>query len=313
MEHLGLDLLRKAVPEYHGNDYDGKYSFQEFPDKHNWKLDTSSGKIIPSRASVITSQGDLRKRYSRFMQSWLFFGLIAAVVFDDDVKKFEPELRRFITEKRSSVTTVYLQGILKNWKIREMNTENARGRNMRMIRAQLTLDLARKVVSANCSLKDPVGNIGDEDPMEMRPELALSLMIIGETLTNAKAQIIKQTGFHVRGWYGDTEEGWGTPEAVIGWMRKDHWCPRTVKLLRAQLRHNATALLGVYASHVGDVSFEGHGNCNEDDDCKAKSQNQSNSEKYATKHHPECKHVKGTGACKMRGVKIEDVIGIIAG
>ena len=311
MDHLGLRLPEGAVPEYHGNTYDGTCSFQEFPNQQGWKLNTSTGRVTPSQESIITFPGDLTMRYSTFMQSWLFFGLIAAVVFDEDAPKFKPQLKLLVAEEEDNVITKCLPQILQDWRIREMNSDNARGRKMRMIRAQLTLDLARKVVNTNCSLENLGGNNEKRSPLHLAPELALSLMIIGETLTNAKANIIKQTGFHVRGWYGDTEEGRGTPEAVTRWMKQDHWCPRLIKLLRTQLRYNATALLGVYASHVGVVSFEGHGACNEVDDCKVTSQDPLNSKEYATKHHPQCTDGKGTSACQMRGVDMRNVIALI--
>jgi hypothetical protein len=297
MEHLDLTLGRDIKIEYHGNKYNAEHSFQNFPGKQpeRWKLNTSSGKLKPEDPNEIGKK-DFKKRYSQFMQSWLFFGLIAAVVYDDYGRNFD---HKRLVQDRQRVNTKELPEMLKEWRAWEMDPANTRGRKMRMIRAQFALDLARKVVTANCSL-DNLELEGDPDwqgPMVLKPELAMSLMLIGETLSNAKARIIKEIGFHVRGWYGDTEDGWGTPKAVVGWMKEEGWCPRTIKLLRAQLRNNATAILGVYASHRNTKPFKGHDRCKEHEACKAWSQHISGTEDYATRHHPECLHGKGTNAC----------------
>lgn len=294
MDHLGLKLHHgQFEPEFYGNDYNDDCSFQDFPSAQGYKLDTSSGELEPNPHAQF--QGDPDRRFPRFMQSWLFFGLIAAVVCDENGRRFD-HLR--LVENDEIVNTDQLEDMLQEWRIWEMDVSNVPGQKMRMIRAQLALDLARKVVTANCSLDNLELDLNHQGPMYLAPELAMSLMIIGETLTNAKARIIKQVGFHVRGWYGDTEDGWGTPKAVVDEMINEGWCPRTVKLLRAQLRNNATALLGVYASHLTH-KFKGHGLCVESEACKVKSQHSLDPDKYATKHHPECMHGGGTSACTI--------------
>lgn len=122
----------------------------------------------------------------------------------------------------------------------------------------------------------------------------MSLMVIGETLSNAKARILKQVGFEARGWSGDPSAGWGTPTAVIEQMLNEGWCPRTIRLLKIQLRHNATALLSAYASHQ-DRHFTGHqeAGCTEKV-CKVISNHPLTSDKYATQHHPDCYHFRVT-------------------
>jgi hypothetical protein len=299
MDHLGLKLDKEDQfePEFYSNDYNDNCSFQDFPGSQGYKLDTSSGELEPD--PHVRFQGDEDLRFPRFMQSWLFFGLIAAVVYDENGsvdRKFD--YSRLIDENNENVNTTNLEKMLQEWRVWEMDVSNISGQKMRMIRAQLALDLARKVVTTNCSLDNlPLDGI-HQGPMYLKPGLAMSLMIIGETLTNAKARIIKEVGFHVRGWYGDTEDGWGTPKAVIDKMLSEGWCPRTVKLLRAQLRNNATALLGVYASHPKS-KFKGHERCDENEACKVKSQHSLDQDKYATKHHPDCMHGRGTSACAI--------------
>ncbi|KAJ4372383.1 hypothetical protein N0V83_004157 [Neocucurbitaria cava] len=284
MEHLHLKVNDKFRPEYHENDYDANCTFQGFPLRQGWHLDPSSGILTPDPNQKLPE--NRRIAFARFMQSWLFFGLIAAVVYDEHNRDFD--YMRLVAPERDYICTTNLPEMLQEWRIWEMDPANSPGQKMRMIRAQLALDLARKVVIQNCSLEN-LEFEGYKGPKSLEANIAMSFMIIGETLTNAKARIIRQVGFHVRGWYGDSSIGWGTPRAVVKVMEDAGWCPRTIKILQAQLRDNASALLAVYASHAS-YTFKGHEHCRADRPCKASSQHPGKPDEYATKHHPECLH-----------------------
>ncbi|KAH7064419.1 hypothetical protein BKA63DRAFT_173216 [Paraphoma chrysanthemicola] len=212
------------------------------------------------------------------MQSWLFFGLIATVVYDDNCRPFDWETLR----DGRVISTKNLSCILNDWREWETKEENRPGQTLRLIRAQLALDVARRVIKNHSREFVPKG------PTQLDQNLALTLMVLGETLTNAKAKIIQEVGFKARDWYGDATIGWGSPSAVLEKM--DDWCPRTIKLLRSQLRDNATALLSVYVSHRGHVS-KGHkeSGCTKVE-CFRKSEVKQNPGKYATQHHPDCLH-----------------------
>jgi hypothetical protein len=283
MEHLSLNIPQSFNPVYGSNDGEAPCSFQNFPKEHGWDLEASTGRLTPATARPsIPRFGDL-------LRSWLFFRLIAAVVYDDnrllcpaglhDDKDFMDQSGRLYTAK--------LPEVLEKWQAWEITQKGTVEQRMRMIRAQLALDLAKKVVVRNCSAEN-MPRSKARSPYQTDKNLALLLMILGETLTSAKAGIIKQVGFDVRGWYGDPSIGWGTPVAVVTAMREDGWCPRTVKLLQVQLRHNATALLSAYASHLGYVS-KGHDKCT-DRECEVRSLHPLHHDQYATKHHPDCLH-----------------------
>ncbi|KAF2177131.1 hypothetical protein K469DRAFT_697488 [Zopfia rhizophila CBS 207.26] len=332
MEHLGLSILKGTFDvAYEGNEYRPGCTFHTFPADQGWDLDTSTYKLTPI-------SGKQKTTFVKFMQSWLFFGLIATVVYDDNRRDFNFE--RLIPNE-SKIDTTKLSDILEEWQKWELDKRNFSGQKMRMIRAQLALDLARNVVRRYCSIENLVmdGTVQLFD--YVYPNLALSLMVLGETLTTAKAKIISQVSFDVRGWYGDASIGWGTPQAVIDKMKKQNWCPRTIKLLTSQLRENATALLSVLLSHH-DHEFEGHktAKCDEDE-CKVKSSHPEYPDEYATKHHPKCLHntsasypCRPNESCRvsprlrerekehhgptchspchnMIGVNIEEVVGII--
>jgi hypothetical protein len=110
-----------------------------------------------------------------------------------------------------------------------------------MIQAEVALAKAHKVVLKYCSLveKDLKGK-KKEGPDTVDSDLGLSLMVLGETLTNAKAKIVERVGFNVRGWHGDANEGWGTPSCVIKRMEDIGWCKRTVHMLEGQLRSHVS-------------------------------------------------------------------------
>lgn len=286
MQHLGLNLLEKD--DFEVTCFDNLYTgenrechFHGFPQTRGWEFDTSTYTI---KKPIRTPGVD----FGQLMQSWLFFGLITAVVYDDN----HDETRRFdsktLVSKRNTIDTTELPRILREWQRWEMQKKNESGQNMRMIRAQLALDLARKVIKRH---SPPPGSRRKAGPTQLDDHLALSLMVLGETLTNAKAKIINQVGFRARDWYGDADIGWGSPSAVLDKMDDDDWCPRTKNLLRAQLRENATALLSVYISHR-QHKFRGHteAKCNEDEPCKLKSEDGRFPGEYATKHHPDCLH-----------------------
>jgi hypothetical protein len=278
MEHLGLKIEHDANGNgefpvfYEGNIYTAETTeechFHGFPNLQGWEFDSSTYTI---------KKPDIKPtvKFGKLMQSWLFFGLIATVVYDDNCRPFDWETLR----NERVISTKNLPSILNDWREWETKEENRPGQTLRLIRAQLALDVARRVIKNHSVAKAPT---------QLDQNLALTLMVLGETLTNAKAKIIQDVGFKARDWYGDATIDWGSPLAVLEKM--DDWCPRTIKLLRSQLRNNATALLSVYVSHRGHVS-KGHkeSGCTEVE-CFRKSEVKQYPGKYATQHHPDCLH-----------------------
>ncbi|KAF2996247.1 hypothetical protein E8E13_003781 [Curvularia kusanoi] len=270
--------------------------FQEFPGKFGYEIDELTGKITRK----LEFCGNPLP-FEHFVQSWLFYGLITAVVYDDnsnkdrhfDASQFENSLAP------GNLGTEHLEKILKDWQSWEIRQKAERDmkQKMRMIHAQLALDLAKKVVQElRQKDSDSSGSSSNNDVMEVDSKLALTLMVIGETLSNAKARISKKIGLEIYGWSGDPNIGWGTPKVVIAKMMSEGWCPRTVKLLKTQLPRNATALLSAYALH-DDNHFRGQhkppkenrDGCTEER-CISKSKHPKSKGEYATKHHPDCAH-----------------------
>lgn len=237
MDHLRISIGDEFRPLYYGtgNKFDlNDHDFHSFPDKVGWELDDSTFEL--------TKKGNLKDgsilEKGPFLQSWLFFGLLATVLRDPDWK---PE--DFFTTDPSNINTVQLPEYLKRWEERESKDQSRRdrmARTLRMIKAEVALAKARKVVIKHCSSEEDNRQGG---PGAVHPNLALSLMVLGETLTNAKAKIVERVGFNVRGWHGDANEGWGTPSCVIKQMEKLGWCPRTIYMLEGQLKSRVRRLL----------------------------------------------------------------------
>ncbi|KAH8646933.1 hypothetical protein BGZ60DRAFT_553556 [Tricladium varicosporioides] len=301
------------------NPIDHNYDFHTFPQRVGWELNDST--------SVLTKNGELSNDrildFNQFLQSWLFFGLLATVLCDP---KWDPE--DFILDQNTSIHTKNLPDYLTRWEERESNDQTHKGRiarTLRMIKAEVALIKAQKIVLKYCSSEEEKDTI--KGPEAVDPHLSLALMVLGETLTNAKSKIVERVGFNVRGWHGDANEGWGTPSCVIKKMEESGWCKRTIYMLRGQLRSHvrhsifdrgilliaetqATSLLSVYKVHTFDATFKGHDKCTWEA-CILKSTGDDG--KYKTKHHPTCvSHGNPEGqGCRMIGPEIEGMNGVV--
>jgi hypothetical protein len=237
MDHLDLDTGGALKPLYFEPSvkFTAEDDFFAFPSKADFRGNENTGEIHWS---------DL-EHLNGFLQQWLFFGLLRTVLQDDDFDD-----NHFITNGVTTpiIDTKRLHEYLTNWETRANRRDNEL--TMRMIKAQLALDKAREVVMVLCSMKWDDWN-DDTDPhiqpSKVDANLALSLMVLGETLTNAKSLIVERVGFAIRGWHGDAREGWGIPSAVINLMVNRGWCVRTIYVLSCQLR-----------SHVGNRRIPGY-------------------------------------------------------
>lgn len=200
--------------EYFGNAFKrGENNFHTFPEDSGWVLDENyklhqrlEGGIQRKTPSV---------NFNQFLQSWLFFGLLFTVLEGDE----ELHQGAFIYNE-STITTIDLPDYLAKWEKRESLPRSKDDQTLRMIKAQVALDKAHKVVLEHCSFDEDKGTPAPNSPKRVDGELALSLMILGETLVNAKCKIVERVGFNVRGWHGDASEGWGVPLIVVDTMRK---------------------------------------------------------------------------------------------
>jgi len=237
MEILSLAVPKALKTKYYANLESVKFTadddFFTFPEKPTFLWDDETGIL---RASALPDY------LNSFLQQWLFFGLLRTVLQDEGFDEAD-----FIEHGNIPGSTRYIRmdqlpKYLESWKQR-INDRNTRT-VMSLIKAQFALDKARKVLMKWYSLDwdewDMNRNLYTQ-PNDIDPNLALSLMMLGEVLTNAKCQIVEPVGITVRGWHGNANEGWGIPYVVVNFMLNKGWCIRTIYVLSCQLK-----------SHVGN-------------------------------------------------------------
>jgi hypothetical protein len=272
MDHLGLSIDEEFRPKYYRSNLfkPSQHKFHSFPKAAGYQFsdDRELQPIAPGEV----------EDFQQFLQSWLFFGLFATVVqLPENESFFDGD---FLSEDGGQINTAKLTYFLEKWQKQEVGRKD--GQTIRMIRAQVALDLAREVVRNHCSID---GRFYRKNRID--EELSLSLMVLGETLTNAKSKIVEKVGFNIRGWHGDATEGWGNSACLLSKMEDEGWCPRTVHMLKGQLKSLATSMLSAYKSHdSGILRRPSHDDCDAMEPCKAKSVNAQGV--YVTRHHMRC-------------------------
>jgi hypothetical protein len=279
MDHIeGFRVMKEMVP-YKVEDIYDRLGFFGYPDRKGWNK------------KELLNNGDYGKRkieeLESFLQSWLFFGLLTEVL---------PELNPddFIRKSplgESYITTEPLENYLGKWK--ENEKEDSRGRNRRMVKVELALDEARTLISKYCS----VDKAGDKSYWPIDPLLSLSFMILGETLTHAKAEILGGPG--ISGWHDDIKGGWGNSKEVLQRMIDAGWCPHSVRMIQGLMKGHVSGLY--YASTFDPPNRKDHRNCS-DRKCIAE---QADKATYLTKHEePNC-------SCDMIGPNPKKLAAII--
>ena len=222
-------------------------AFYAFPSRKGWSV--GEGYILNETPESVVDRPAL-------LQSWLFFGLISLVVqaAEGPILQFEDLLDK---HNSSFLNTKKLSTALATWERYELDNEETA--KVRMVRTELALEYAQRVVRNNCvfeaeeseatqSTATDVAEDEDTVPALEDDYVPLALMVLGETLSAAKARILQSLKSKMRGWHREEEGGWGPPRYVFREMEKRMWCPRTVYLLQSQLGSNATLLLAALES-----------------------------------------------------------------
>ena len=281
MEHLGEGIASHLprVPYIVAYQYDYK-GFPTFPDRAGrcqhggrWELSDETHSC-PQPGPLACA--------AAFLQAWLFFGLLAEVLGPGAQLRLE---EFYVQDDHGSwwITTKNLPGYLDAWKARILTTKTeSLGK---FVQAQLALDQARFLVSKYCSV-----NGDDKQIWELDPRIALSFLVLGETLSHAKSTIAESAKTEITGWVSTSRHGWGYGKAVLQQMKHDKWCPRSMHILQGLLQKNAIGLLyAMRLSHPKALDLD-HSKC-DTLACKAR-QHAS----HATWHHSSeevcsCRHV----------------------
>ena len=149
----------------------------------------------------------------------------------------------FVTREYGSswIDTTPLKVLIPKWHDdAKASPRHSRGRIVRSLRA---LDRARYFVSNFCASGGPDG---PAPVWPVDPQICLSLMILGETLTIALRDIQRAVDFQPPGWSNPDHSslGWGYSEYVLGKLGEDRrWCKRTIAMLRGLMQNNTIGVM----------------------------------------------------------------------
>lgn len=221
-------------------------SFHEFPTRSGWRIDPDDYSLYP--ISLEARHSKLRQ----FLQEWLFFGLVFTIVQKDG--KAICTYEDLVEPGGKNLSTVCLRDKLQVWNDWEKGHPD--GQRLRMIRLEGVLRLARRVVRRNLAWFGPTYydrpctyDTRVHEARYVDDQLILSLMTLGELLHDAKFRIVQVNNMDMHGWSHEDDSGWGPPRWVMRKM-EENWCPRTIHLLRGQLRSSATLLLAAWATRT---------------------------------------------------------------
>lgn len=235
-------VLQRRAPFGHGSQY---HDFINFPSSHGWKVQPENYRLVmDTHDKDQTGPNTSIEGTDEFAQAWLFFCLLNVVVRTDKPLLHMCEL---VYEEqlgpgnvRINVCTEHLEDRITEWhKWMKKNPSQAK---FRLMQTDLVLEFARQVVRANF----------DEEPGEVfkleYPQISLSIMVLGETLSAVKASILREMGERILGWEGDDLNGWGYPLSVTKQMSV--FCEYTKNALIRQIGPNATLLLAALKHHT---------------------------------------------------------------
>lgn len=229
----------------HGYEHD---DFLKFPERHGWTVNPSTYHLQLAEPQH-SGNKSTSKNAEEFIQSWLFFYLITCIVrTDEPLLKFKDLISESVTRAENTVATNLrtkkLKKALASW--HQWADQNRQEAKLRLIQSDLILELGRQVVRANLAEEAK-----RTTKLGISPKTSLAIMILGETLSAAKLEIMESTGTKVRGWHEDDNEGWGGSEFVSSEIRKLNFCPHVAKMLRVQMGSNTTLLLAATQHYPG--------------------------------------------------------------
>ncbi|KAF2837163.1 hypothetical protein M501DRAFT_995692 [Patellaria atrata CBS 101060] len=214
MEHLPcpIDGRRPEVPFFAARKVYRPEDFFRLPKEHGY---ADFHNLLEDGLERTMQKGDA----NHFLQTWLFFSLLAQVLSQ------EIDYRDFLQNSNNTLHTRKLNAMLQNWAIKESTAVEegmSREQRERYLRASMALVDARRFVSKHCSYQRLDRN---HHPLEDRDlwkkdnpvhqaldaKMTLSLAILGETLQQARPDMMPHLEGHFRFWRDPRveEKRWG--------------------------------------------------------------------------------------------------------
>ena len=248
------DLPRLPNPNCENAEQITFNSFHELPKKLKWQIEEGTLNLKPPSATDSNHY---------LAQRWLWVEVLFQTLGylpNFDWKDFHETDK----SRRTYVTTRKLPDYIRDWfenekEVRAVKDQKAES-NCRLIRIQQVLDKARYFVSRCVAIH------GDNNhaKWDINPILALSLMVLGQTLERAQRKIQRAVRFKIQNWSSHDlpSYGWGYSRFMLERLITTGWCPKAVHRLMALLRGNTIGL--VYLETLRESSLKGpsHVTCN---------------------------------------------------
>jgi len=223
MDHI-INDINLSVPylvqaPYCGDDY------HSFPEREGWALGEDGLWSRIGAAEVAGGPND-QSSLEAFLQSWLFFGLLTEVVGSITIEDFMYQS----SHGDWYVTTEKLPQYLSSWAapITLQPSEHIKP----LLKAHLALDKAYSLVSKCCASIDGFA----KPTWSINLRLALSFMMLGETMCHAIRNVVLSAKITIRGFFEHMSLGWGYSDSLLRSIRSDGWCLYSLQVLLVDLR-----------------------------------------------------------------------------
>ena len=223
MEHLGnyifradpprIKCLRKpeTAPRQNAGTIE---AFIQYPSTVGWEQ--RNGRWIltnPQESQSSPHDMDSSLEFNIMMQRWLYFELLSSFLSDAQFP-YHHYYHSSPGETDAFITTSKLNDRIARW-AECMHTE-VTDPHKRVLQAQHVLVMARAEVARACTAND--GPSSRQSQLPIQPEIALSLIVLGETLTRALLDLeTTHKSLHQPGWRHEVLkcQGWGTSTWVL--------------------------------------------------------------------------------------------------
>ena len=234
-----LSREESLIPRY---DNEG---FADFPARAGWRKTD-----LLENTPDLSSQEQSRD-VAELVQQWLFFGLLSATMGHRYTMHtlFQDFTRISAESGRTVVTTGQLERYLLEWKESLSPADLQRG-SQSMLRVDAILDETQRHVARYMCRGGPES---PDHPMRQHPEISLSIMSLGVTMTRAKLRI----------WPHSRLFGWQRSEMVLLRMTQAGWCPSDISMLEKLMTPSGMYFASLLRPRMARHDHAAAG-CNED-------------------------------------------------
>ncbi|KAK6368017.1 hypothetical protein LTS17_010170 [Exophiala oligosperma] len=254
-------------------EYDNQ-GFTGFPSRAGW-----------DKTNLInaTLEGQPARTVASFVQQWLFFGLLSAST--GHMFPMADLVRDFTRISPESGTRVIYTGRLEQYLVQWRNSldpEQLSETGAYVAALDAILDEAQRHV-ARYMCRGGDGSVNHQ--MREYPDISLSIMALGVTLTRAKLRIWPDTRIF----------SWQHSELILSRMTEARWCPSDISMLEKLMTPSGMYFASLLRPRMAQHNHVG-AECNQDK-CNVMNISEEEKAEYQTAHTREC-----PGSCEWQHV-----------